>query len=199
MKRAILISIKPKYVADILNGKKTIEIRKTMPKCELPVTVYIYCTKQQDIVRIVKIPRDHYVCERAFDVHKDFLNMHSGWSAKGKVVAKFTLNKIDSYVNGLNWEYLQKGAGSYDDFESILKPSCLTEDDLWNYVDDLSFFAWHIENLQIFDKPMELTDLYKCKLGNNNCLLTKCDGKKCPCCKPVTNAPQSWFFVEDNL
>lgn len=30
--KAILISIKPKYVADILNGKKTIEIRKTMPK-----------------------------------------------------------------------------------------------------------------------------------------------------------------------
>ena len=43
--KSILISIKPKYVADILNGKKTLEIRKSMPKCELPIDVYIYCTK----------------------------------------------------------------------------------------------------------------------------------------------------------
>ena len=43
--KSILISIKPQYVADILNGYKTIEIRKTKPKCELPCKVYIYCTK----------------------------------------------------------------------------------------------------------------------------------------------------------
>ena len=39
-----MISIKPKWVAKILNGEKTIEIRKTMPKCDLPIDVYIYCT-----------------------------------------------------------------------------------------------------------------------------------------------------------
>ena len=43
--KSILISIKPKWVAKILNGEKTIEIRKTMPKCDLPIDVYIYCTK----------------------------------------------------------------------------------------------------------------------------------------------------------
>ena len=35
--KAIMISIKPKWVAKILNGEKTIEIRKAMPKCELPI------------------------------------------------------------------------------------------------------------------------------------------------------------------
>ena len=46
--KEILISIKPKWVEKILNGEKTIEIRKTMPKCELPCKVYIYCTKGKE-------------------------------------------------------------------------------------------------------------------------------------------------------
>ena len=44
---SIMISIKPEWVAKILNGDKTIEIRKTMPKCELPCKAYIYCTKEK--------------------------------------------------------------------------------------------------------------------------------------------------------
>lgn len=43
--KSILISIKPEYVEKILNGEKTIEIRKTKPNIELPCKVYIYCTK----------------------------------------------------------------------------------------------------------------------------------------------------------
>ena len=40
--KEILISIKPQWVEKILSGEKTIEIRKTMPKCKLPCKVYIY-------------------------------------------------------------------------------------------------------------------------------------------------------------
>ena len=68
MNKSILISIKPRFVAKILNGEKTIEIRKTMPKCKLPIDVYIYCTKTKYINYIAHL--------------------------EGKVVAKFTLRKI---------------------------------------------------------------------------------------------------------
>lgn len=70
--RSVLISIKPEWVAKILNGEKTIEIRKTMPKCELPIDVYIYCTKGDYIGRISK----KYV---------------------GKVVARFTLKEAEKF------------------------------------------------------------------------------------------------------
>ena len=43
--KAIMISIRPEFVEKILNGKKTIEIRKTEPNCKFPIKVYIYCTK----------------------------------------------------------------------------------------------------------------------------------------------------------
>ena len=52
MSKAVLISIKPKWVEKIMSGKKTIEIRHTAPK-EVPFKAYIYCTKekkQDDII-----------------------------------------------------------------------------------------------------------------------------------------------------
>lgn len=44
--KSVLISIQPKWCELIANGKKTIEIRKTMPKIETPFKCYIYCTKK---------------------------------------------------------------------------------------------------------------------------------------------------------
>lgn len=41
--KAVLISIQPKWVEKIANGKKTIEVRKTAPK-QVPFKCYIYCT-----------------------------------------------------------------------------------------------------------------------------------------------------------
>ncbi len=41
-KRAVLISIKPKYCELIALGKKTVEVRKTKPKLETPFKCYIY-------------------------------------------------------------------------------------------------------------------------------------------------------------
>ena len=44
MSKAVLISIRPKWCEKIVNGEKTIEVRKTRPKLETPFKVYIYCT-----------------------------------------------------------------------------------------------------------------------------------------------------------
>lgn len=46
MNKVIIISEQPKGLAKILNGDKRIDIRKTMPKCELPIDVYYFCTKR---------------------------------------------------------------------------------------------------------------------------------------------------------
>lgn len=43
--KAVLISIQPKWAEKIANGEKTIEVRKTEPKCEVPFKCYIYETK----------------------------------------------------------------------------------------------------------------------------------------------------------
>ena len=42
MSKAVLISIRPKWCEKIINGQKTIEVRKTRPKMNPPVKCYIY-------------------------------------------------------------------------------------------------------------------------------------------------------------
>lgn len=42
MRKAVLISIRPEWVRKILNGQKTIEVRKTRPKMDKPFKCYIY-------------------------------------------------------------------------------------------------------------------------------------------------------------
>ena len=167
--KAILISIQPQYVADILNGEKTLEIRKTMPKCDLPIDVYIYCTKDKKYVNLI----------------------NRGGFLTGMVVAKFTLNKVDKVH--LRFEKYCAGELSQD---GLLKYACLTEQELDNYLwsNCCIGYAWHIDNLKIFDRPKELSEFKCCLLGHNNCVPHNC--QECPATKPLTRAPQSWCFVE---
>lgn len=85
--KSIMLSIKPKIVKKILNGEKTIEIRKTRPKCELPVKVYIYCSggwgKQVDLfqrfngVRLIKRKVDEDKPEATTQILLDYGYKHS--------------------------------------------------------------------------------------------------------------------------
>lgn len=42
--KSVLISIQPKWCHKIIDGEKTIEVRKTKPKLDTPFKVYIYCS-----------------------------------------------------------------------------------------------------------------------------------------------------------
>lgn len=99
MSRAVLISIQSEWVDKILSREKINEVRKTIPKCKLPCKVYIYCTK----------PKKPYYARGCFVSSNEFLFKHKNniWLSNifhglenadylnGKVVAEFTLNKVD--------------------------------------------------------------------------------------------------------
>lgn len=68
MSKAVLISIKPKWAEKIVNGYKTIEVRRTRPKIDTPFKCYIYCTYGQEnenymIGKRGKVIGD-FVCDR---------------------------------------------------------------------------------------------------------------------------------------
>ena len=165
MSKAILLSIKPKYVADILNGKKTIEIRKTMPKCDLPIDVYIYCKK---------------------------------YILNGKVVAKFTLRKVEKIKFHFGYYDMGEWTESY-----ILENACLTSNELDNYlkaskdydekkIAKVCGYAWHIEDLVIFDKSKELSSFVYYNVVKNNLYAYG----EFPLKTHLTKAPQSYCYVE---
>ena len=74
--KAILMTIRPQYVAKILNGEKTIEIRKKFPS-DYVGWVYIYCCKQR----------------------KNEIGCHINYEkVDGKVVARFWCDKMEEII-----------------------------------------------------------------------------------------------------
>lgn len=148
MKKAILISIKPEWVAKILNGEKTIEVRKTAPKCGLPIDVFIYCTKSKDF--LLDKDQNFFVWDK-HDHH--YLYAHDEEPKEhyfqGKIVAKFTLRAVHKF----NWQLVA------NPFFKV-RGSCLTYSQLKDYATDTKgkihdLYGWHISDLEIFDEPKE--------------------------------------------
>ena len=152
--KSILMSIRPKYVADILKGIKMFEIRKKFPK-DYVGWVYIYCCKQR----------------------KNEIGCHINYEkVDGKVVARFWCDKVEEIKPS--------------NLDNFAKDSCLTIQELENYLwsNICCGYAIHITNLEIFDRPKEISEF--------GTLTNKCNGfiggKK-----PLTKAPQSWCYVEE--
>lgn len=166
MSKAILISIKPKWVAKILNEEKTIEIRKKFPK-DFVGWVYIYCTKARHyLVRgnglvdnLTKEYDKNYIPEpKKFELY-NFED--EGYSAEfydffnGKVVARFWCDKVEEinrYCTGRGISYKTE---TLNDIE-LCDKSCLDLIEIDHYLYFKKGYAIHITKLEIFDEPKEL-------------------------------------------
>ena len=62
--KSVLIAIRPQCVEKIVNGEKTIEVRKTAPK-EVPFKAYIYCTYGN--------PKENYALRKQGKVIGEFI------------------------------------------------------------------------------------------------------------------------------
>ena len=131
MSKAVLISIRPKWVEKIANGEKTIEVRKTRPKLKTPFKCYIYCT-------LPKYPHEDFI---ATDYPRP--QFYGG----GKVVGEFTCDRIYELAP-LNH--------APDDVE---KQACLTREEIVNYLKGTGY-GWHISDLKIYDTPKALDSFW---------------------------------------
>ena len=208
--KSIMISIKPERIVKILNGDKTIEIRKTMPQCELPCKVYIYCTKGK---LNAYLPYEHDCFE--FDVASAvYLNdkpiLDIDVELNGKVVAEFTLNKIDLLIDcGAGLHYVDSHYNDID-IDYLRANSCLKDEQIYSYLGlkgDSPYFndgyAWHIEDLKIYDKPKELSDFLTQGYENYDDWLLFNDGTQNYNAYlegwVLRKAPPSWCYVEEKM
>ena len=176
MAKAVLISIRPEWVEKIINGEKTLEVRKTRPKLETPFKAYIYCTAGN----------------LSYEVNNGMMCNISG----GKlVVGEFVCDKIDC----VNIPY-PAFMGKLD--KHWTEDSCCTYYQLHRYFYHDRAYFWHISDLEIYDTPKELTEFHtwkKCK----SCSKSGYESTACiydeNCIVPavITKAPQSWCYVEE--
>ena len=198
MSKAVLISIRPKWVEKIANGEKTIEVRKTKPKLETPFKCYIYCT-------LPKYPHEDFIA-----TDYPMPQFYGG----GKVVGEFTCDQIiDAW-----WDYVPDAitrevtGGNLEALDGI----GMTDEELFSYVGDSMrghCYGWHISDLRIYDTPRELSEFTPaCRYKNDDgscpsrrvaCSYQKYDYNPdgsinlVECGRTLERPPQSWCYVDD--
>lgn len=190
--KTIIMSIRPQWVAKILNGEKTIEIRKKFPK-DYVGWVYIYVTKdrKQCLVRN-NINKTYHLDTCYWDEFESHLN--------GKVVARFWCDKVEEIENKPFTRYGYPRTKTLDSY-NLAKYSCVDNCDIKEYLAGGNGTAIHITKLEIFDEPKELSEFWsigkKCKFDNMVDREWYCEYCKKPdCIKPLNRAPQSWGWIE---
>ena len=185
--KAVLMSIRPKWVEMIASGEKTVEVRRTKPKIDVPFKCYIYMTKSYDTLFGYGKPKK--------------LNVGGGY-----VIGEFVCDRITEY------ECSSDGFGEL----ATTCGTFLTYDEILNYCNGNDLYGWHISDLVIYDKPKDLSGFYvegdcdcmNCKncawfdRGNgynveDDCNLAYKGADEHKSYKPIKRPPQSWCYCEE--
>ena len=195
--KSVLISIQPKWCELIASGKKTVEVRRTKPKIDVPFKCYIYMTKCYDTLFGYGKPKK--------------LNVDGGY-----VIGEFVCNRLTYIEAG----YDTNGNKHLYNTAFIEHRMCIPDNDLHKYLykdrDHCGGWAWHISDLVIYKKSKELSEFYvegdcdcmNCKKcawfdrGNgynveDDCNLAYKGADEHKSYKPIKRPPQSWCYCEE--
>ena len=198
MSKAVMLSIRPKWVQKIANGEKTIEVRKTRPKMNTPFKCYIYCTKAsvkyQTICGCHVLNSDELYRHPEQGIkHGDSIelmlceNYTKDNFLNGKVVGEFTCDRIYE---------LAPINHAPDDVE---KQACLTREKIVNYLKGTGY-GWHISAMKIYDAPRELSEFRRSCPNSwycESCAMHRENNGTCGNERlQIKRPPQSWCYVE---
>lgn len=177
MAKAVLISIQPDWCEKIASGRKTIELRKTTPKMQTPFKVYIYCTKTDNPISLCTQNSHDYTCGKAFR-----------YSGGGEVIGEFVCDSILMHCEMANADIAE--------MQSLVR-----REKIFQYAGEKEVFGWHISDLVIYDKPIELSEFMKPCDSDLYCEVCamfrefedRCGNKSLM----LYRAPQSWCYVEE--
>lgn len=193
MSKAIMLSIRPKWVEKIASGEKTIEVRKTRPKLDTPFKCYIYCT-------LPKYPHEDFIA-----TNYPMPQFYGG----GKVVGEFTCDRIYEICKrgipeNFDYCYLSLNEWGNDDIETKIKAisaSCVSKEELNAYGAKAPLlYGWHISDLLIYDQPRELTAFRRACKNSWYCESCAMYWENNGTCGneslQIRRPPQSWCYVE---
>lgn len=189
MRKAVLISIRPRWVQKIVDGEKTVEVRKTRPKLAPPFKCYIYCT----LGGIKKMPKD-YIAEN-FE--------------RGKIVGEFVCDKINWLVHvgfmGVpeppELRICDERTMITSPADALLDAACLSAEEVESWLRFDDGYGWHISDLRIYAAPRELGGFRRACPEELNCESCALHSEYTDRCGNETlylhRAPQSWCYVEE--
>lgn len=173
MSKSVLISIQPKWCKKIVNGEKTIEVRKTRPKIDTPFKCYVYCTEPNT--------KDPW---KFLEIHSPDGKIHKG---NGKVIGEFICDAIFPiafYVSDISF---------FDTAPPLnIHGTCLTDKEIAEYLGNgKTGYGWHISDLKIYEEPKKLSEFRTYNPG-----VVWENGYPVPT-HEIKRPPQSWCYVEE--
>lgn len=206
--KAILISDKAKWCALMMNGDKNIEVRTSKALANAIqklideqgfADIYVYCSKGKPNLWL---PYE-YDCFKLDISSQPYLSnkpiIDCDYKMNGKVVFKFRCYKVEEttpfeeYESPFGMAYKLK-----DDKVLCCYKAHLTYDEYNQYIKGKKGYAIHIADLEIFDKPKELSEFYTTKLDED--LIKRLDNsiqlENGTWVKRITKAPQNYCYVE---
>lgn len=200
--KSILLPIHPDILVNILNDGADTLIRKLFPK-DYVGWVYIYCTSgHQENKCLYKTssvdwegkPYYDTDCYQALEG-----NIDQDIILNSKVVARFWCDKVEEidFVDRWDWEYETETLCEAD----LLDESCLTKEELHEYLNEKLGYAIHISKLEVFDKPRELKEFsipikinkWTKLIDFNDYMLKGVVNKHI---KPLAKAPSNYCYIE---
>jgi predicted transcriptional regulator len=185
MSKAVMLSVRPKWCEKIINGDKTIEVRKTRPKIDTPFKCYIYCT-------LPKYPHEDFI---ATDYPRP--QFYGG----GKVIGEFVCDCVTPLYNVCMDDWKRLAGGLHNIEKELVNQACLTEANLHTYAGGKNCFAWHISDLRIYDQPRELTAFRRACKNSWYCESCAMYWENNGTCGneslQIKRPPQSWCYVEE--
>lgn len=145
MSKAIMLSIRPKWVEKIASGEKTIEVRKTRPKLATPFKAYLYVTAGNL----------SYRCPNGMICH---------CNGGREVIGEFVCNKVDwitrigfsGFPVPSRYSICSHSNMSVLPINDLLYAARLTYPELADYLAGGDGYGWHISDLRIYDAPKKL-------------------------------------------
>jgi predicted transcriptional regulator len=148
MSKAVMLSIRPKWCAKIIIGRKTMELRKSVPKLEVPFKCYIYCTSGHP-----------YISVKGGNLDRDTVRTNTAGRCNGKVIGEFVCDYILQRCEMANADIAEQ-------------QSCVRREDIYfKYSEEGKryIYGWHISDLLIYNQPKgldEFTRLRETKFGS---------------------------------
>ena len=180
MSKAVMLSIRPKWVEKITSGKKTIEVRKTRPKLQTPFKCYIYCTSGHP-----------YISVKGGNLDRDTVRTNTVGRCNGKVIGEFVCDYILQRCEMANADIAEQ-------------QSCVRREDIYfKYSEEGKhyIYGWHISSLRIYDEARELTEFRRSCPNDLYCESCAMYWENNGTCGneslQIRRPPQSWCYVEE--
>lgn len=168
MSKAVMLSIRPKWVEKIVSGEKTIEVRKTRPKLDTPFKCYIYCT-------LPKYPHEDFIA-----TDYSMPQFYGG----GKVIGEFICDRCCGIVC-VGFDVVNAAKLTREDLEAYLAGG---EGYGW-HISDLRIYDTPKELSEF--KTLCRVDADCCACPYYNYTKMDCNGRV------IGRPPQSWCYVDD--